>query len=644
VTTREDIELYVMGQYDGDVAALERAIAEDPALQQLLADEARLEEQLRDAATRATFCPACDDLVRGTRCDACGAAVKPGGYTVERVLVSNAHGRMYVAHDADDRRVALKELAFVQAPGPDALAKFEREAKFLRALEHPAIPRFLASFEEGSGVHTRYYLAQELVEGTALDRLDEHWYTEAEAIELARQVLGVIVYLQSLSPMVIHRDIKPANLIKRADGAISLVDFGAAHVHGSTAGVTTVGTFGYMPIEQLAGLVDATTDLYALGMTLLHLMTRQEPWRLVQSKADINASPRLRAFLGKLTANDPRERFPDAKAALAALDQPLAIVKHPGRRRSAVIAAAAGVAFAAAGGGIFALAHRAHHEPAPPASPIGTVHIEMVGADSATLRIDGHRVATVVSNQDIPVAAGAHQFRLDGPMGGECEVTLDVVGGKTSNVQCAFPMQHWDTHWDASWAQMQPWGRPERLHAHKHVSWKLDHVKLHDFAMLAANTCNFSVVVPQGIDVPITVDVKDVPCDDAFTTILEAQGLGYAFDGASQLARIAPLKELGDKSTWTWSWTNDLPAGNPVDLDFKDAPLHDVLAMLVKTGGSNVNLIVPDGVDGKVTIRLVKVPWAHALGAVLAAQGLWYRYYPDSNILRVGPAQDFDAH
>lgn len=636
MTTREDIELYVMGQYDGDIAALERAIAEDPALQQVLADEARLEELLRDAAARATFCPACDDLVRGTRCDACGAAAKPGGYTVERVLVSNAHGRMYLAHDADDRRVALKELAFVQAPGPDALAKFEREAKFLRALEHPAIPRFLASFEEGRGVHTRYYLAQELVEGTALDRLDEHWYTEAEVVELARQVLGVVVYLQSLSPMVIHRDIKPANLIKRGDGTIALVDFGAAHVHGSTAGVTTVGTFGYMPIEQLAGLVDATTDLYALGMTLLHLMTRQEPWRLVQAKADINASPRLRAFLGKLTANDPRERFPDAKAALAALDAPAAIAKQPKRRRTALIAAAAGVAFAAAGGGVFALAHRTH-ESAPPASPIGIVHVDMVGADSATLRIDGRRVVTVVPNQDVPVAAGAHHFQLEGARGGECVVTLDVEGGKTSNVQCAFPMQHGDMH---SWPTQH--GETERLHAHKHVSWKLDHVKLRDFAMLAAQTCNFSVVVPQGVDVPITVDVKDVPCDDAFTTILEAQGLGYAFDGASQLVRIAPLRELDGTTPWTWA--SDLPSGNAVDLDFKDAPLHDVLGVLVKAGGSNVNLVVPEGVDGKVTIRLVKVPWAHAFGAVLAAQGLWYRYYPDSNIIRVGPAHDFDAH
>ncbi len=317
-----ELELYVMGEHD-EPAAIERALEADPAARAYVAAEARLETLLRDAAAAAAFCPACRDLVRGERCDACGAALRPGGYTVERVLVSNAHGRMYAARDADGRQVALKELAFVQAPPLAAIAAFEREAKFLRALEHPAIPRFVASFQEGEGIHARYYLAQELVVGEPLDaRLRDHFFTEADIIDLARQVLGVLVYLQRLSPMVIHRDIKPANLIAREDGSIAVVDFGAAHVHGATAGVTTIGTFGYMPIEQLAGLVDATTDPYALGASLVHLLTRREPWRLLQGGAleAANVSPAFRAFLGRLVAREPGDRFPDAAAALAALE------------------------------------------------------------------------------------------------------------------------------------------------------------------------------------------------------------------------------------------------------------------------------------------------------------------------------------
>jgi hypothetical protein len=355
--TRQDIELYVMGQYDGDIDALERAIVDDPDLAAIAADESELELLMRDAGAAAVFCVGCDELVRGERCGACGAAVRPGGYVVERVLVANAHGRMYVARDADGTQVALKELAFVHAPPVSAQSAFEREAKLLRALDHPSIPRFVASFEEGSGVHLRYYLAQELVAGTPLDRLDDHWYSEHEIVELGKQVLASLVYLQELSPMIVHRDIKPANLLRRSDGTIALVDFGAAHVQGTTAGSTTIGTFGYMPIEQLAGEVDATTDVYALGMTLVHLLTRQEPWRIAQSRAAINASASLRAFLDRMIAPAPRDRFPSAKTALAALDalrEPRAIEQ---RRRSwrPALAAAATVALAASGFGVYEL-------------------------------------------------------------------------------------------------------------------------------------------------------------------------------------------------------------------------------------------------------------------------------------------------
>jgi hypothetical protein len=369
---REDLELYAMGEYDGDAAALERALAEDAAARAVVADEARFELMLRDAAAAAAFCPACDDLVRGARCDACGAAVRPGGYVVERVLVSNAHGRMYAARDADGKQVALKELAFVQSPTVEVIAAFEREVKFLRALEHPAIPRFCASFEEGSGVHARYYLAQELVAGQSLeDRLETHWFREDEIVAIARQVLDVLVYLQGLSPMVIHRDIKPANLVVRGDGAIAVVDFGAAHVQGTTAGSTTIGTFGYMPIEQLAGEVDATTDPYALGASLLHLLTRREPWRILQggelAAMDLNVSRPLRAFLTRLVAPRPADRFASAAEARAALDraagggpvrEALQRVPRP-RGRSWLSAVAAGAVLVTAMGGAFGVrAHR----------------------------------------------------------------------------------------------------------------------------------------------------------------------------------------------------------------------------------------------------------------------------------------------
>ena len=619
---REDIELYVMGQYDGDVAALERAIAGDPALAQIVTEEARLEELLRDAAAAATFCPACDDLVRDTRCDSCGAAVKPGGYTALRVLVSNAHGRMYVARDADDRHVALKELAFVQAPSPAALAAFEREARFLRALAHPAIPRFLASFEEGSGVHTRYYLAQELVEGTSLDRLDDHWYREPEILELAKQVLEIVVYLQSLSPMVIHRDIKPANLVKRADGTIALVDFGAAHVHGTTVGVTTIGTFGYMPIEQLAGLVDATTDGFALGMTLLHLLTRQEPWKLAQQRTTVNASAPLRAFLDKLTAPEPKDRFASAKDARAALDNPAALAVVPRKRRPLLIAAAAVVGFAAAGGGVFALAHRTHHHAPPAAPPLSTLHVRMTPNVNSLLDLDGKPLQMVSDGQEIPVTSGTHHIVVhQGEQ--QCMVEETFAGGKTSFVDCSFPVA--------------PAPAP-KLHIDKKVTWSLEHVKLHDFVLLAANTCGFSAVIADNIDSATTVNVKDAPCDQAFEVVLESLGLSYSYDPAANLVRVAPAHELEDEV----AHASALPDGGKVDIDFKDADLRDVLKVLIGASGTSYNLVVPDDIHAKVTVRLEKAPWNHAFEAVLAAHGLWYRYRENGKLILIAPRHQIE--
>jgi Protein kinase domain len=376
--TRDEVALYVMGE-SVDPLAIEEALVTDAELAARVADDARFEMLLHAAGESATYCAGCGDAVGGSRCDACGAAIAPGGYVVERVLVSSAHGRMYVARDVDGRQVALKELAFLHSPGLDAIAAFEREAKFLRALDHPAIPRFVASFEEGTGVHTRYYLAQALVTGEPLDaRLAEHWYTEDEIIEIARQVLGVLVYLQTLSPMVIHRDIKPANLLRRADGIIAVVDFGAAHVQGATAGSTSIGTFGYMPIEQLAGLVDSTTDPFALGASLLHLLGRLEPWRILQGGdlGAINVSRAMREFLGTLVATDPKDRFPTAATALDALERVakgpriMQIAERAAWRRPALYVVAA---LALAGTGIAGYALMRDDPPGVTAAPPAAV-------------------------------------------------------------------------------------------------------------------------------------------------------------------------------------------------------------------------------------------------------------------------------
>lgn len=271
------------------------------------------------------LCPVCSAALSPPRCDACGAALSPGGFRVEGLLSQTAHGRVYRARGESGAQVALKELVFALAPDAASIDAFEREARMLERLEHPAIPRFVSAFREGSGIHLRLYLAQELVEGEPLSESLRRGPSPAGTLRaLARQALEVLGYLHARR--VLHRDVKPANLIVRPDGALSLVDFGVARElqREATHGGTMVGTFGYMPLEQLGGTVDARSDLYALGATLLHCATGTAPADLLRPdfSLDTSRAGELRPWLDRMVAQRREDRFDSAAAALAALDVP----------------------------------------------------------------------------------------------------------------------------------------------------------------------------------------------------------------------------------------------------------------------------------------------------------------------------------
>ncbi|MCP3141497.1 serine/threonine-protein kinase [Pyxidicoccus xibeiensis] len=273
-------------------------------------------------------CVVCEAPLEGPRCDHCGAAVAPGGYRIRRLISQSVHGRVYLAEGPEGRPVALKELLFALVPGVEQLDAFEREAAVLRSLSHPDIPRFVASFKEGSGVGTRLYLAQEFLEGESLlQRIERQRLDEDETWALAEQVLRTLQALHERTPALLHRDVKPANLILRPDGRVALVDFGAARhlARDVTHGSTLVGTFGYMPPEQLGGTVEPSSDLYALGATLVHALSGRMPSDLLDEgmalsfEKHVQGSSRLRDFLGRLLAPKRSGRFASAAEALAAL-------------------------------------------------------------------------------------------------------------------------------------------------------------------------------------------------------------------------------------------------------------------------------------------------------------------------------------
>lgn len=309
-------------------------------------------------------CPGCTQPASGERCTHCGVAVRVGPYRVRQVLGQRGAARTYLAEDADGL-VVLKELSFSSEPSAATLQAFHQEARQLQGLTHPRIPRYLDLLQLGLGSDTRLYLVQEFIEGTPLEsELTGRHSTEVEARELARQVLDILRYLQSRSPQVFHGDLKPANLIRRADGALFLVDFGAAWVRGGTRSESS----RYTPPEQDQGELDAATDLFGLGVTLVDALSwdpafkQQKLTPTEKLAASVDVTPSFRDFLARLTAVDPALRFASAPEALHELDVPEQAPRPPSRRLKRV-ALAAGAAVLIFGAGYATGRHNALSQP-----------------------------------------------------------------------------------------------------------------------------------------------------------------------------------------------------------------------------------------------------------------------------------------
>ncbi len=259
-----------------------------------------------------------------------------GRYRVVRALGRGSFGHTYLAVDtaAGDREVALKQLHAEGERGWKAFELFEREAAALRSLRHHGIPEIFDHLQETADGVVIAYLVMEYVAGTTLElRIEEHAGLDPAALlRLALGLLDILEYLHARVPPVLHRDIKPANVILRPDGAPALVDFGAVRTVFRTAGEggsTVVGTFGYMPFEQYMGQASPASDLYALGATLLHVITGRGPAEFATSDGvvavppDLPGGPGLRAVLARLLAPTASARYQSAREVREALLAPV---------------------------------------------------------------------------------------------------------------------------------------------------------------------------------------------------------------------------------------------------------------------------------------------------------------------------------
>ncbi|MEA5489513.1 serine/threonine-protein kinase [Pseudanabaena sp. CCNP1317] len=259
-------------------------------------------------------------------------------YQLERQLGQNAGRETWLAKDLqkENELVVVKLLAFGGNVQWEDLKLFEREANVLKQLNHPRIPKYRDYFS----IDDRslwFGLVQEYIQGDSLREYitKGHKFTESQVKKIAISILEILIYLHELSPQVLHRDIKPSNLIlTKSEGEtpnIYLVDFGAVQDRASAEGksFTVVGTYGYAPMEQYGGRAVAASDLYALGATLIYLLTGISPADLPQDdEAKIifrdrtSASPDFVEWIQTLVEPLLKKRYASAQMALEALVHP----------------------------------------------------------------------------------------------------------------------------------------------------------------------------------------------------------------------------------------------------------------------------------------------------------------------------------
>jgi serine/threonine protein kinase len=240
-----------------------------------------------------------------------------GRYRIVRQLGQGGMGAVYEAIDQRlDTTVALKETLFAD----ERLRKqFEREARLLARLHHPALPRVSDHFSEADG----QFLVMQFVQGDDLSEMmmrKRAPFPANQVLTWADQLLDALDYLHTQDPQIVHRDIKPQNLKLTSRGQIILLDFGLAKGQaGDISRVTTSASiFGYTPnyapLEQIQGMgTDSRSDLYSLGATIYHLMTgTKPPDALTRAAALVNGQP------------DPLLKPSEANVAIASeLDQVL---------------------------------------------------------------------------------------------------------------------------------------------------------------------------------------------------------------------------------------------------------------------------------------------------------------------------------
>ncbi len=285
-----------------------------------------------------------------------------GGYHLQTLLGAGGMGEVYRAHDSKlGRDVAIKVLPQALTSDPDRLARLEREARMLAALNHPNICA-IYGLDEADGV---LFLILELVDGKTLAQtLADRARGNASgaglqlgnALAIARQMAEALEVAHERG--IVHRDLKPANIKITPEGLVKVLDFGLAKIigaGGSSPDLTdapapaegrregaVIGTAAYMSPEQARGqALDKRTDIWAFGCVLYEMLTGRVPFpgetvsdtiaKVLEREPDWSALPPatpapMRRLLLRCLTKDPKQRLRDigdARIEIDAIDAPV---------------------------------------------------------------------------------------------------------------------------------------------------------------------------------------------------------------------------------------------------------------------------------------------------------------------------------
>lgn len=256
-------------------------------------------------------------------------------YKILGLLGGGGQGAVYQCRDLNfpdaKRLVAIKEMHYPSGdPGVRSatMATFQREANILATLSHSAIPKIFDFFDQNN----RAYLVMEYINGSDLELLltKTKSLPMTKIIEWSIDLCDVLHYLHSHEPEpIIFRDVKPANIMIDSLGKVRLIDFGIAKVFVSGVKNTMIGTEGYSAPEQYKGDVNPLSDIYSLGATLHHIVTRVDP-RLEPpfsfqerpiTEYNEEASPTFAEIIDKALQMEPSKRFQSCAEMKSALER-----------------------------------------------------------------------------------------------------------------------------------------------------------------------------------------------------------------------------------------------------------------------------------------------------------------------------------